>query len=38
MFDILGNNEAVSYRDMIAAGGRKEIYTYTPREILSVCR
>ncbi len=30
MFDILGNNEAVSYRDMIAAGGRKEIYTYTP--------
>ncbi|XCN73464.1 MAG: HD domain-containing protein [Candidatus Electrothrix aestuarii] len=31
MFDILGNNEAVSYRDMIAAGGRKEIYTYTPQ-------
>ncbi|MCW5211910.1 bifunctional (p)ppGpp synthetase/guanosine-3',5'-bis(diphosphate) 3'-pyrophosphohydrolase, partial [Desulfobulbus sp. TB] len=30
MFAILGNNEAVSYRDMIAAGGRKEIYTYTP--------
>ncbi len=30
MFDILGSNEAVSYRDMIAAGGRKEIYTYTP--------
>ncbi|MCI5133182.1 MAG: bifunctional (p)ppGpp synthetase/guanosine-3',5'-bis(diphosphate) 3'-pyrophosphohydrolase, partial [Candidatus Electrothrix sp. EH2] len=31
MFDILGSNEAVSYRDMIAAGGRKEIYTYTPQ-------
>ncbi len=31
MFDILGNNEAVSYRDMIAAGGRKEIYIYTPQ-------
>ncbi|CAK8725479.1 GTP pyrophosphokinase [Candidatus Electrothrix laxa] len=31
MFEILGNNEAVSYRDMIAAGGRKEIYTYTPQ-------
>ncbi len=31
MFEILGNNDAVSYRDMIAAGGRKEIYTYTPQ-------
>jgi GTP pyrophosphokinase len=31
MFDILGNDETVSYRDMIAAGGRKEIYTYTPQ-------
>lgn len=30
MFDILGNDDAVSYRDMIAASGRKEIYTYTP--------
>jgi guanosine-3',5'-bis(diphosphate) 3'-pyrophosphohydrolase len=30
MFDILGNDEEVSYRDMIAASGRKEIYTYTP--------
>lgn len=30
MFDILGSDESVSYRDMIAAGGRKEIYTYTP--------
>lgn len=31
MFDILGKEESVSYRDMIAAGGRKEIYTYTPQ-------
>lgn len=31
MFDILGSDESVSYRDMIAAGGRKEIYTYTPQ-------
>ncbi len=31
MFDILGNDDTVSYRDMIAAGGRKEIYTYTPQ-------
>lgn len=31
MFDILGSDETVSYREMIAAGGRKEIYTYTPQ-------
>jgi len=31
MFDILGSDDSVSYRDMIAAGGRKEIYTYTPQ-------
>ncbi len=31
MFDILGSDDTVSYRDMIAAGGRKEIYTYTPQ-------
>jgi len=31
IFAILGSEESVSYRDMIAAGGRKEIYTYTPR-------
>ncbi|MCW5201026.1 bifunctional (p)ppGpp synthetase/guanosine-3',5'-bis(diphosphate) 3'-pyrophosphohydrolase, partial [Desulfobulbus sp. F4] len=30
MFDILGSDDAVSYREMIAASGRKEIYTYTP--------
>jgi GTP diphosphokinase / guanosine-3',5'-bis(diphosphate) 3'-diphosphatase len=30
IFDILGKEEDVSYREMIAAGGRKEIYTYTP--------
>ena len=31
MFDILGSDDTVSYREMIAAGGRKEIYTYTPQ-------
>ncbi|WP_028585405.1 RelA/SpoT family protein [Desulfogranum mediterraneum] len=31
MFDILGSEDSVSYRDLIAAGGRKEIYTYTPQ-------
>ena len=31
MFDILGRDDSVSYRDMIAAGGRKETYTYTPQ-------
>ncbi|WP_457574874.1 RelA/SpoT family protein [Desulfolithobacter sp.] len=31
MFDILGSEDSVSYRDMIAASGRKEIYTYTPQ-------
>ncbi|MGD9949275.1 MAG: bifunctional (p)ppGpp synthetase/guanosine-3',5'-bis(diphosphate) 3'-pyrophosphohydrolase [Desulfobulbus sp.] len=31
MFDILGSDDSVSYRDMIAASGRKEIYTYTPQ-------
>ncbi len=30
IFDILGSDSSVSYRDMIAASGRKEIYTYTP--------
>ena len=30
MFDILGSDDSLSYRDMIAASGRKEIYTYTP--------
>ena len=31
MFDILGSDDSVSYRDMIAASGRKEMYTYTPQ-------
>jgi len=31
MFDVIGSEESVSYRDVIAAGGIKEIYTYTPR-------
>jgi len=31
MFDILGTDDDLSYREMIAASGKKEIYTYTPR-------
>lgn len=31
MFDILGSEDSVSYREIIAASGRKEIYTYTPQ-------
>jgi len=31
LFDILASEDAVSYRDMIAASGKKEIYTYTPK-------
>lgn len=31
MFDILGTEEEVSYRELIAASGKKEIYTYTPK-------
>jgi len=31
MFDVIGSEESVSYRDVIAASGKKEIYTYTPR-------
>ncbi len=31
MFDVLGSDESVSYRDVIAASGIKEIYTYTPQ-------
>ncbi|MEJ2031462.1 MAG: HD domain-containing protein [Deltaproteobacteria bacterium] len=31
MFDILGGELGISYRDMIAASGQKEIYTYTPK-------
>lgn len=31
MFDILGTDDGLSYRDMIAASGKKEIYTYTPK-------
>ncbi len=30
MFNIMGSDEGVSYRDLIAASGKKEIYTYTP--------
>jgi len=31
MLDIIGSDDMVSYRDLIAAGGKKEIYTYTPQ-------
>ncbi len=31
MFDVLGSEESLSYRDVIAASGIKEIYTYTPQ-------
>lgn len=31
MFDVLGSDDSVSYRDVIAASGIKEIYTYTPQ-------
>jgi len=30
MMDIISSDEIVSYRDLIAAGGSKENYTYTP--------
>lgn len=31
MFDVIGSEDASSYRDIIAASGVKEIYTYTPQ-------
>ncbi len=31
LFDVLGTNESFSYRDVIAASGQKEVYTYTPQ-------
>jgi guanosine-3',5'-bis(diphosphate) 3'-pyrophosphohydrolase len=31
MFDILASDDGLSARDMIAASGKKEIYTYTPK-------
>lgn len=31
MLDILGTEDDLSYRDMIAASGKKTIYTYTPK-------
>ncbi|MDA3971942.1 MAG: HD domain-containing protein [Desulfobulbaceae bacterium] len=30
MFDIMGGEDDLSYRDMIAASGKTEIYTFTP--------
>ena len=31
LFDALSSDESFSYRDVIAASGKKEIYTYTPQ-------
>ncbi len=31
MFDIIGTDENISYREIIAASGKKEIYTYSPK-------
>lgn len=31
MLDILGTDEGISYRDLIAVSGKKEIYVYTPK-------
>jgi len=31
MFDVIGTEDSVSYRDVIAASGIKEVYTYTPQ-------
>ncbi len=31
MFDVIGSEDSFSYRDVIAASGVKEIYTYTPQ-------
>jgi GTP pyrophosphokinase len=30
LFDVIGSGEVGSYREVIAASGKKEIYTYTP--------
>ena len=31
LFDVIGSEDSFSYRDVIAASGVKEIYTYTPQ-------
>ncbi|MDJ0624126.1 MAG: HD domain-containing protein [Desulfocapsaceae bacterium] len=31
LFGVIGSDESLSYRDVIAASGKKEIYTYTPK-------
>lgn len=31
LFDVLSTQESFSYRDVIAASGKKEVYTYTPQ-------
>ncbi len=30
MFDVIGSEDSISYREIIAASGRKEVYIYTP--------
>ena len=36
MFDLMGSDDSSSYREMIAASGTKEIYTYTPKGALMI--
>ncbi len=31
LLEVLGSNDSFSYRDVIAASGKKEVYAYTPR-------
>jgi GTP pyrophosphokinase len=31
LFDVMSSDDSFSYRDVIAASGKKEIYTYTPQ-------
>jgi len=31
LFNVIGSDVSISYRDVIAASGKKEIYTYTPK-------
>ncbi len=31
LFDVIGSEDSVSYRDVIADSGQKEVYTYTPQ-------
>ncbi len=31
MFDLMGGEDSISYREMIATSGKQEVYTYTPK-------